>query len=208
MTQETSLSQYFSLNRRYSRSVNLERDFELPNTVLGYILTERAIDALRRVLASITKAQPTHAWTLTGVYGTGKSAFAHYLTSLLAPEDNQMHHYALDIAQRALGANSQEYQTIASQLPPQGLLRSVAVGQREPLRYTIVRALERGVNVFWRKGRKPAIARQIIDWVAEVDVARASFTSRQVLAAVKEVAEAAKKLFEIFLYPFITDILR
>ncbi len=186
------LSHYFSLNRRYSRSINLERDFELPDTILGYILTERAVDALQRVLASITKAQPTRSWTLTGVYGTGKSAFAHYLTSLCAPENNQMRHYALEIAQKALGADSQEYQTFETQLPCQGLLRAVAVGQREPLRHTIIRALEQGANVFWRKGRKPEIVRQLTDWVVELEVDRATFTSRQVLNAVKQVAEAAK----------------
>jgi len=186
------LSQYFSLNRRYSRSINLERDFELPDTILGYILTERAVDALQRVLASIAKAQPTRAWTLTGVYGTGKSAFAHYLTSLCAPEGSQMRRYALEITQKALGANSQEYQAVEAQLPRQGLLRAIVVGQREPLRHTIVRALEQGANVFWRKGRKPEIVRQLVDWSAELEVGRATFTSRQVLAAVKEVAEAAK----------------
>jgi len=186
------LSQYFSLNRRYSRSINLERDFELPDTIMGYILTERAVDALQRVLASITRAQPTRAWTLTGVHGTGKSAFAHYLTSLCAPEDSQMRRCALEIAQKTLGANSQEYQMLEAQLPCQGLLRAVAVGQREPLRHTIARALEQGANVFWRKGRKPEIVRQLVDWTAELEVGRATFTSRQVLAAVKEVAEAAK----------------
>ncbi len=186
------LSEFFSLNRRYSRSINLERDFELPNSVLGYILTERAVDALQRIFASITKSQSTRAWTLTGVYGTGKSAFAHYLTSLCAPVENQMRHYALEIAQKALGADSSEYEALEMALPPQGLFRAVAVGQREPLRYTIVRALERGADIFWKKGRKPAIVRQLTDWAAEVEVDRTTFTSRQVLAAVKEIAEAAK----------------
>ncbi len=186
------LSQYFSVNRRYARSINLERDFDLPNTVLGYIPTERAVDALRRLFAAFTKTQSTRAWTLTGVYGTGKSAFAHYLASLCAPAENPMRHYALDIAQKVLGATSPDYHLWEAALPPQGLFRAIAVGQREPLRCTIVRALERGADAFWRKGRKPEIVRQITDWAAEVEVERPSFTSRQVLAAVKEVAEAAK----------------
>jgi len=36
------LSQYISLNRRYSRSVNLERDLEIPSSLEGYVLTDRA----------------------------------------------------------------------------------------------------------------------------------------------------------------------
>jgi len=59
------LSEYFSLNRRYSRSINVERDLELPNTVLGYVLTDKSVNALRRILAAFTGNHPTRAWTLT-----------------------------------------------------------------------------------------------------------------------------------------------
>ncbi len=117
------LSQYFSLNRRYSRSINLERDLELPNSVVGYVPTERAVDALKRVLAAIAGTQPTRAWTLTGVYGTGKSAFAHYLASLCAPETNSMRHYALEIAKNTLYPNSPEYRLLEESIPKQGLFR-------------------------------------------------------------------------------------
>lgn len=137
------LSEYFSLNRRYSRSINVERDLELPNTVPGYILTEKSVEALRRILAAFTihsgaqvpsveesscgagippveppgrgsgvANHPTRAWTLTGVYGTGKSAFAHYLASVCANQTSQMRHYALDIAKNALGSDSLEYKAL------------------------------------------------------------------------------------------------
>jgi hypothetical protein len=32
------LSEYFHLNRRYARSINLERDLDNPNSVNGYVL--------------------------------------------------------------------------------------------------------------------------------------------------------------------------
>jgi len=78
-TMNKRLSEYFSLNRRYSRSINVERDLELPNTVPGYVLTEKSVDALRRMLhlepplslLDVTLPILTRAWTLTGVYGTG-----------------------------------------------------------------------------------------------------------------------------------------
>ncbi|WP_052345433.1 hypothetical protein [Planktothrix rubescens] len=85
-----TLSNYFSLNRRYSRSVNLERDLERLDALEGYILTERSIDALRRILTGMTTSEGHRAWTVTSVYGTGKSAFAHYLTALLADNKNPM----------------------------------------------------------------------------------------------------------------------
>ena len=47
MTQKP-LSSYFSLNRRYYRSVNLVRDLDKPDAVQGYVPTEAAAGALRR----------------------------------------------------------------------------------------------------------------------------------------------------------------
>lgn len=71
------LSNYFTLERRYSRSINLERDFDDIEALNGYILTDKAVDILGRVLRGLTTENNSNCWTLTGVYGTGKSAFAH-----------------------------------------------------------------------------------------------------------------------------------
>ncbi len=183
------LSQYFSLNRRYSRSINLERDLELPNSVIGYIPTNRAVDALKRILAAIAGNQPTRAWTLTGVYGTGKSAFAHYLASLCASETSPMRHYALLVAKNTLYADSPEYRILEQKLPKQGLFRAVATAQREPISHTIIRALEQGCRTFWQQPRsQPAIARKLVDLAMEIT----SVDSRMIPGLLQEVATAAK----------------
>jgi hypothetical protein len=72
------LSTYVNLHRRYFRSVNLERDLDIPDAVLGYVPTERSIDALRRIITAFNRPNAHRYWTMTGVYGTGKSAFAHF----------------------------------------------------------------------------------------------------------------------------------
>lgn len=78
------LSEMIYVNRRYNRSINLERDIGDPDSLEGYIPTERAVSALHRILRDVgTQRKRARAWTLTGVYGTGKSAFAHFLTALL-----------------------------------------------------------------------------------------------------------------------------
>jgi len=68
------LSEYFRLNRRYARSINLERDLDVSNSEVGYILTDRSLYALKQILVDVHESEQTHAVTLTGVYGTGKSA--------------------------------------------------------------------------------------------------------------------------------------
>ncbi len=187
------LSEYFGLNRRYFRSINVERDLELLNTVQGYVLTEKSVDALRRILAAFTGKHPTRAWTLTGVYGTGKSAFAHYLASLCATQTNPMRYHALKIAETALGSDSPEYRTLETNIPPQGLFRAIATAQREPLSHTIVRALERGAGIFWKTApTRPAIARKLVDLATEITFEKTTVDSREIPGLVQEVAKAAE----------------
>jgi len=141
-----------AVNRRYARSINLERDFEAPDAVEGYILTDRAVDALGRILASMFGRKRTTAWTLTGVYGTGKSAFAHFLISLLGPMESPARQVAWDIAQKSLPPDSPEFEALQQKFPKSGLFRAVATAQREPLRHTLVRALEKASDDFWPRG--------------------------------------------------------
>jgi len=187
-----SLADYFSVNRRYARSINLERDLESPEAVLGYVPTERAVEALKRMLAAITHQRPTRAWTLTGVYGTGKSAFAHYLAALCAPKGSPMRCRALGVAEKAFGVESAEYEAIAAELPGQGLIRAVATGQREPLGHTIVRALEQGVSLFWKPANRPEVAGRLLELAIGILEGKATVSNQQVLELVREVAKVAK----------------
>jgi hypothetical protein len=185
------LSQYFSLNRRYTRSVNLERDLESPDAVEGYILTERAVDALRRMLPAFTKNGSHRAWTLTGVYGTGKSAFAHFWAALCAAETSPVRQKALEIAERALGAASPELEGL-KELPKRGFVLAIGTSQREPLSHTIVRALTRGAEIFWRKSRsKPEVFADLVDLESAI-AAGHSPEERQIPRLIQAVAQAAK----------------
>lgn len=191
MTYRT-LSSYFQLHRRYYRSINLERDLDKADSVQGYIPTERSADALRRILKALGDSRAHRAWTMTGVYGTGKSAFAHYLASLCAPENSQVRQDALAIARHSFGANSLEVQAIEASLPQQGLFRAVATGQREPLSWTLARALANGADIWWQGKRKPEVVRDLTDWRAEAEEGRAQITGQQILNALREVIQLSK----------------
>lgn len=188
------LSQYFSIHRRYARSINIERDLERLEALEGYIITERSLDALRRILAGFSNSEANRAWTLTSVYGTGKSAFAHYLLSAVAPEKDPMRQQALEIARVALGTDSHEYELLAKNVPSQGFFRSVVTAQREPLSHTILRALQHGAENFWRnpqqKNKQPTIAR-MVDLQVEIAANKSSINGKQIISLVQEVARAA-----------------
>ena len=187
------LSRYFSLNRRYTRSINLERDVERREALQGYMLTTRSLEALRRIFAGFANNRANCAWTLTSVYGTGKSAFAHFLASLCASEDHPMRDAALRIAKTTLGTDNLDYRLIENHLKDRGLVRAIATAQREPISHTIVRALTRGTELFWhqKNRKKHAISSQLVDVSAEISAGR-TIDNQQILELVQEVARTAK----------------
>ena len=186
------LSTYFSLKRRYYRSVNLVRDLDKPESVQGYVPTERSADALRRILTSLGNSNAHRAWTITGVYGTGKSAYVHYLLALCADKKNPVREEALAIAGEAFSQDSSEWAAIAENIPAKGLLRAAAIGQREPLSWTLARALIGGAERFWKGKKKPDFWPQLTDWQVELASLKPNISNQQVLGILKEIVRAAK----------------
>ena len=186
------LADIFSVKRRYSRSVNLERDLEQSDALDGYILTERSVDALRRVLSGIEKGT-SNAWTLTSVYGTGKSAFAHYFASLCASSKSKMRSLSFEIAKSALDAKSEEYKALESSIPQQGYFRAVAVAQREPISNTVIRALLRGAETFWTPAKRKKIeaVSRLNELAAEIKLGN-EIDGKEIPALVKELAKASR----------------
>jgi hypothetical protein len=191
--QPNVLSDYFKLHRRYYRSVNLERDLDKPDAVQGYVPTERTAIALQRILSSIGDPNAHRAWTLTGVYGTGKSAFTHYLAALCAPDNSPVAQEALAIADQTFAPDSPEMNAIEA-IGQAGLIRAVATAQREPLSWTIARALARGADLFWNGKQKssPDFLRDLIDWQIEVESGDCKITDQQILKVIKEIIQTAK----------------
>ena len=71
-----------SIAQRYMRSVNLERDIAEDSAVSGYVVTPIGLDFLRRLGLAFHNPGP-RSWSITGPYGSGKSAFVLFLLNLL-----------------------------------------------------------------------------------------------------------------------------
>src|SRR5579875_1063655 len=82
--EDAPLANFISVQRRFLRSVNLERDFYSPDPLDGYLLTARAVVAFDRLATGIATPH-ARAFSLTGPYGSGKSAFALFASKALAP---------------------------------------------------------------------------------------------------------------------------
>ena len=186
------LSDYVSVKRRYSRSVNLERDIEIPDSVIGYIPTSRAMDGIERFLRAHSLQNSVRAWTLTGSYGTGKSAFANYLTALCSPKGDQNQINAIQILKQTKDSNSLLRQ-IKNKLPESGLVRAVATAQREPIIRTVIRALNRGASIFWQntRGRKPDVLNELNSLNSRAEKG-AVIESSRLIRVIEQLAQASR----------------
>ncbi len=178
------LSEYFTISRRFARSINLERDFDLEDALKGYILTSRSIEALEYILIDSENSDITRATTITSVYGTGKSAFANFLGSLCAAEGSPVREMAFDIAQKSL--DSSQFQALRDNIPKHGFLRAIATAQREPLSHTIIRALGLAFN------KSSAIGKKLDHFSIQISNGK-TVDNSDVLSLLKEVLKTVKK---------------
>lgn len=74
------------ISRRFLRSVSIEKDSagDYPNG--EYIVTPTARQTLQQLMEGLEKRSPHRAWTVTGPYGVGKSAFGVFINRLLCDQ--------------------------------------------------------------------------------------------------------------------------
>ena len=133
-----------SVASRFTRSVNVQQDLWDSESLRGYLVTAGA----RRVLLRIAPARHTpgaaRAWTLTGPYGTGKSALALFAAKLLGSDlvpGNAAARKLLRVCDAELAQ-----QIRPPRKPSPALLPIVITGSREPLQLAILRGLETAIS--------------------------------------------------------------
>lgn len=154
--------------RRYFRSIRLERDFQLPEALVGYTLTPQVRQILSRIAEGLAVQSSDRAITLTGPYGSGKSAFALFLAYLLqAPSDSQ------NPAYRILEAQDATLQERFSQLGEVALLPVVLTLRRASLSQALLEGL---LSAAKRIGASGNLAQAL-----ETDLGAASVDTRHIL---------------------------
>lgn len=170
-----SLRDFITIRSRYSRSVNVERDLDLPQATEGYLPTSRALDALSRIARATLDEHAVRAWSITSVYGTGKSAFSQFLSSLYGARSGPVRRTATEILRTAIeeghGCDAGQravLEKLPRAIPTEGFVRAVVTCRREHVGSAILRALANGADRFWshRVGRRPAVLQELDPWLA------------------------------------------
>ncbi|MEN6643980.1 MAG: hypothetical protein ABFE08_16205 [Armatimonadia bacterium] len=190
MEMQKSLDQYVEVGRRFLRSVSLEQDARGNGTNGDYVLTANARQALHRLAEGLSEGSVARAWTITGPYGVGKSAFAVFLTRLLCLKDA-----AGDQArQKLLLAAPDLAETLA-----QGCLRANGNGTMLPVLVTARRApaaacLLQGMlaAIAGLEGAATARLRKRLAALLKALQAGAFADSRDVVGALQELAAVAR----------------
>ena len=147
MNKTIPLSELFHITSRFHRSVHLERDFYGENPLDGYVLTVTARETLQRLIAALDNESTSKAWSLTGPYGSGKSAFALFAAKLLGGSESPTTQAAMKLLKH--GDESLWDQFIGLDLHGRrGFCPVLISGERSPIRLALLRGLEHGLTAF------------------------------------------------------------
>jgi hypothetical protein len=136
------LRELIAVAPRFTRSINVERDAGLASGVDGYVLTGTGRSILERIGLALKSPGVPRAWTLTGPYGSGKSAFALFLANLLGPSDAP----AGKLARTILKEQSPDiYRAhfdgrVRGGVSPRGFTTVLVSGSQEPFHSRVLRA--------------------------------------------------------------------
>ena len=148
-----TLADKITVNTRYTRSTNLERDRGSLSIIEAYLPTARGVRLLEDVSAAFAPKDQPRAWSLIGPYGCGKSSFGLFLHELLGDSATPAKSAAAKSLWRESRGLSQRFR---KQKP---WCRVVLTGSEEPLSSRLLAALDEAATLFWdgRPGRKPAV---------------------------------------------------
>jgi hypothetical protein len=140
------LSDYIYPDMNLARSINLERDCGKADVISDYNITAKTREALGRFVDAL-QGERVSAWSLTGPYGMGKSAFVNYLMAITGPLGTQVSQIAL---QKLKETDSDLHKMLSSSMSrvvgDEGFFRVSVTAAYEPINCTLVRGLQNALT--------------------------------------------------------------
>jgi hypothetical protein len=150
MKQATPLADLFKVKTRFRRSINIAADLTDSAVLEDYILTQNGRDILRRLGEGLRPESQNRAWSITGPYGAGKSAFALFLLKLLGYGQGAEARELLRTADPQVWDELQQ----VSGLADGGFVVVPVVGNAEPLPLAVLRGLRETLRASEIQGRQ------------------------------------------------------
>ena len=159
----TRLSDLFNITERFQRSIHLERDFYTENALEGYIVTVKARETLTRLISAKENEATSKAWSLTGPYGSGKSAFALFAAKLFGDPDAPTTRQALGLLKHGDDSLYERFITANNNGKnlSSGFCPVLISGERAPLTLALLQGLEHGIATFNGMSPRSSLHRKI-----------------------------------------------
>ncbi len=140
------LNQFIKPSINAPRSINLERDYLSPELLDGYQITAKTLEILNRFADSLEGEKVT-AWSLTGPYGMGKSAFVNFLMTVSGPASEEITIAAREkIKATNSGFYSRLFDVMENRYGEDGFVRIPITASYEPLANSLTRGLLETIN--------------------------------------------------------------
>jgi len=160
------LDEYVSIDNKIARSVNLERDVDNIEQIRRFQITPMVQRMLGR-FADALEGEPVPAWSLTGPYGSGKSAFCNYLLALCSDHDDSIQKTAFAGLKACNEHLAKRFHRHIHKPGRNAFIRLRGVSQYEPLNKTLLRALHAGLQEFSEVNRKASFLAKDADCLLE-----------------------------------------
>jgi len=138
------LSDLVSIRGRFHRSVSLARDWQRGVDLSEYVVTPTIKEIARRIVDELEHPNGARAWSITGPYGSGKSAFGLFLADLLAAE--KCSHPENEVLRKGRKLLKRPFVPI------------LVVAERAPLAQSIIKGLADGLRTI-----TPSFCRRLVD---------------------------------------------
>jgi hypothetical protein len=167
--------------------VNIEKDFSGDPLGGDYILTPTAREALHRLIEGLEASASCRAWTITGPYGVGKSAFAVFVSQLFCGRD-LLRNKARKQLRECDPILAGEVDDLPVSLPGAlGMLPILITARRAPASLCLVEGIATSLSLCQNQMLK-SVARRVSTLIARTD----EIDSRRVVDALGDVTTAAK----------------
>lgn len=175
---EPRISDYIKVNRRFTRSAHLERDFNDSDALEGYVSTPETIENLKRISTGFSVNSRRRAWRVIGDYGSGKSSFALLLSNLVSRQSSLIPKELRDLKQVInLPKRNSKYIPV------------LVTGAREPMSKALLNGV---INAFcdWDGlGKTHELTKKLIDLSARIDISDNELL-QSIAKSVRQIVEA------------------
>lgn len=143
------LSKIVTIPPKSYPSANIEYD----NITLlnNYLPSASTLEIVERFSAGLRGAKNGRMLSITGPYGSGKSAMATFLTGLLAPNKSKEWKAAYAILKKEPDSygHALVYARRKADIHKSGMIRCTVTARREPISATLLRALDTGLEMYF-----------------------------------------------------------